>query len=270
MRSRLLCLLALVCVVVACSLKVDAQVSIPGGYPYGYNFNQTPLAQSGLLITGYDGAHVQPIAVGTNGVLLVQGVSGMYPIAVSGTVTGSGTFTFGGNIGTVQQDSNNGLLVGGEVQPTNAPTPGGYVPVTNYQNSAGLAVPVAADQSVPIAIATATASTSTVPSTLVAGVAGKSIYVTGYHYYLSGQTTSLALNFVYGTTTTTPCDTGTTYLDGSPTSTYLVPGNLDHFFGGALGAIWKIPAGNSFCLFYYAQAGASTFRDSGYVLYAQF
>lgn len=76
---------------------------------------------------------------------------------------------------------------------------------------------------------------------LVSAVNGKAIYVTHIHILAAGTTN---VSLVYGTTVSTPCDTGTTTIDGPMALT----AQTGYAGGTGVGAIELIPAGNALCL----------------------
>lgn len=95
---------------------------------------------------------------------------------------------------------------------------------------------------VPISATTVNINYSTAATTsLISAVNGKSIYITHIHILAAGTTN---VSLVYGTTTTTPCDTGTTTLDGPLPLT----AQTGYSAGTGFGAIEVIPSGNALCL----------------------
>jgi hypothetical protein len=139
------------------------------------------------------------------------------------------------------------------VIPTTAGTcnSGGYTLAT-AQNSAGGVLPVACDNSVAVAITTAT-------TTQIVAVSGTtSIYVCAFHLYaVSG--TAPSLSFEYGTSTN--C-TGTHALTGTYSA---IVGELTS--GSGLGYLFHTPAGaNGLCIV----TGGTTPSVQGFVTYAQF
>ena len=107
--------------------------------------------------------------------------------------------------------------------------------------------------SVPIVTSTA--------ATLVAGVANESIYACGYSFTLSGST-SLIAQFVSGTNTSTPCDTGTASLTGQYAT------GMNGIFIGSEGggyAVFTAPAGKDVCIL----ATGTTPNANGVFTYVQ-
>lgn len=103
------------------------------------------------------------------------------------------------------------------------------------------------------AVGTSSATTTTV----VAGAVGKVINV--YHWdFLVGATTN-TVTWEYGTTTSTPCDTGTTTLTGG----YVFGANGGMSVGNGEGNIWTLPGSASLCVVTTsasASAGSVSYR----------
>jgi len=128
-----------------------------------------------------------------------------------------------------------------------APPGGGQLPdycVSGYPKS-----------SVAVAISTATTTllvTGGTPYT------SSQVYVCGFNGTIAG--TSPTLKLEYGTTTTNPCDTGTTALSGT-----LAPTTGSTLAIGYGGTILTVPAGNNFCVV----TGGTTPSLQGVLTYVQ-
>lgn len=115
-----------------------------------------------------------------------------------------------------------------------------------------LALCGAAAFATPIQITTATTAQ------LVAPVAGQAIHVTAFSLTAGGSTTA---KLVYGTQTTTPCDTGQTALTGLLTLSS--GGSVSAGAGSAI--LFIAPAGAQLCI---VQTGAV--QLGGFVSYTQY
>ena len=109
----------------------------------------------------------------------------------------------------------------------------------------------APDSSIPIT----TASATTIQ--VIAGVAGKSVYVTDLDVMAAGTTN---VTFSHGTQTTTPCDTASGALTGAFPLT--AGAKISH--AGAFGAFWTLPTGQQLCM-----TSSAAIQVSGWVSYAQ-
>lgn len=113
-----------------------------------------------------------------------------------------------------------------------------------------------AGKSAPIAISTATTTELiAAPSGTEPGGGTQAITVSAYEVVAAGTG---AIQFVTGTKTSTPCDTGATNVTGnfSLTAQARIQG------GNGFGALWTLPAGQELCALTSAAVGMA-----GYVTY---
>jgi len=103
----------------------------------------------------------------------------------------------------------------------------------------------------------------TINQKVVAAVAAKQIFVCGFTFTLSGAVAQTA-QFNFGTTTTTPCDTGTTALTGTFTPQDVNNGSSVSSPGGGF-TQFTVPTAKDLCLFPNAAGPA----QNGYLTYVQ-
>jgi hypothetical protein len=202
-----------------------------GGGGNGSSGGNASVGATGSPVPGSPSATYMGMTVG--GALTgLQGNSyGALIDSPSGSVLNTSILTGSGTFGATAPGS--GVAIGGE-------------------GSGNLKPIIQADSSARINISTATTTQ------LVAGSSGLKTYVTGWDV-IAGGTGNITLE--YGTQTTNPCDTGTTTLTGA----YPLVAQAGISRGGALGAIYIVPAGNALC----ALTSAAV-QMSGSVSYTQF
>lgn len=111
---------------------------------------------------------------------------------------------------------------------------------------------IASYTTIPIAISSATTTK------IIAAVSGQSIYVTSWDGISSATGT---FKWIYGTSVTTPCDTGSHDLTGA----YAFGASSVFSKGNGLGSIITVPSGNDLCA-----VSTSTINIQGSVSYVQF
>lgn len=132
---------------------------------------------------------------------------------------------------------------------------GGGVRTTPFLDGGGLSVQaIACSLSVAVNITTAT----TTEIVLVSGA--KSIYVCGFTFDKSSAS-GTTFQFLYGTKTSTGCDTGATALTGAMDGAAAF-----YTVGGGLGTMFRTPASKELCI---TTVGASP-SFQGFVSYGQF
>jgi hypothetical protein len=95
---------------------------------------------------------------------------------------------------------------------------------------------------VPNTVTTTNINTSSSGNLLLVSHSGTlSVYVTHFHIFLAGTSN---VSLVYGTTSSTPCDTGTTTLDGP--MAFIAQTGIQ--YGTGLGAVLAVPSGKDLCL----------------------
>ena len=141
---------------------------------------------------------------------------------------------------------------------TTSPTPVHAVGPATYTISS--TVPTGSDPCENISIPKASASvaiTSATTTNLVSAVAGNFITVCGFQMSVVG--TSPTVQFEYGTTVSTACDTGATALSGA----FAIPTTTIFVNGGGAGLKLRTPVSQQLCLV----TGGTITGVEGYISY---